>query len=245
MTTKVCGKCGVTKPTTEFNKNASKRDGLAHSCKVCTSIAMAAWREANPENVKAHSAKWKAANKDKVKACDTKWRTNNRELIRTRQAAKRIEAGATPWSKTEDERKARRKEALAKYRAAHPERIVESQNKYRKANRDEWLQTKREWAKRNPMALRLKQHKRRAMKAASGGDLSKGLAERLFKLQRGKCACGCGQPLGNDYHLDHRMPLALGGSNTDNNIQLLTATCNLKKGAKHPVDFMQSRGFLL
>lgn len=35
------------------------------------------------------------------------------------------------------------------------------------------------------------------------------------------------------------------GSNTDDNIQLLCKTCNLSKGAKHPIDFMQSKGFLL
>lgn len=45
--------------------------------------------------------------------------------------------------------------------------------------------------------------------------------------------------------MDHIMPLALGGTNTDDNIQLLCPTCNRSKHAKHPVDFMQQRGFLL
>ena len=31
----------------------------------------------------------------------------------------------------------------------------------------------------------------------------------------------------------------------DTNIQLLRATCNTSKGAKDPIEFMQSRGFLL
>lgn len=57
--------------------------------------------------------------------------------------------------------------------------------------------------------------------------------------------CYCGKPLGDAYHLDHVMPLALGGSNTDDNMQLLRDRCNLQKHAKHPVDFMQERGFLL
>lgn len=73
---------------------------------------------------------------------------------------------------------------------------------------------------------------------------SKGLAERLFRLQRGKCAC-CKKPLGSDYHLDHIMPLALGGVNEDSNIQLLRAKCNMQKHTVHPVEFMQQRGFLL
>ena len=85
---------------------------------------------------------------------------------------------------------------------------------------------------------------RRALKRGAGGVLSKGLAAKLMVLQKGKCPC-CGKPLGNNYHMDHIMPLALGGSNTDNNIQLLRATCNNQKYTKHPVDFMQSRGYLL
>lgn len=41
------------------------------------------------------------------------------------------------------------------------------------------------------------------------------------------------------------MPLALGGANEDWNIQLLRQRCNNQKKAKHPVDFMQSKGYLL
>ncbi len=36
-----------------------------------------------------------------------------------------------------------------------------------------------------------------------------------------------------------------GGANIDGNIQLLTGLCNRQKHTKHPVDFMQERGFLL
>jgi 5-methylcytosine-specific restriction endonuclease McrA len=100
------------------------------------------------------------------------------------------------------------------------------------------------WAKANPKANRIRQQNRRALKGVNGGKLSKGLAEKLFKLQKGKCLC-CKQPLGESYHLDHIVPLALGGSNTDDNIQLLRQQCNLQKSAKHPIDFMQQRGFLL
>lgn len=85
---------------------------------------------------------------------------------------------------------------------------------------------------------------RRARKRANGGSLSIGIAGKLFKLQRGKCAC-CGAPLGDNYHIDHIEPLSRGGLNADSNIQLLTALCNMQKHAKDPIDFMQSRGFLL
>ena len=70
------------------------------------------------------------------------------------------------------------------------------------------------------------------------------IVEKLLKLQKGKCPC-CSLPLGDDFHLDHKMPLALGGDHVDDNMQLLKARCNMQKRASNPIDFMQSRGFLL
>lgn len=93
-------------------------------------------------------------------------------------------------------------------------------------------------------ATRITNQNRRAHIITNGGTLSKGLSAKLFKLQKGKCPC-CKQPLGDTYHLDHVVPLAKGGNNTDDNIQLLRKTCNLQKSARDPLIFMQSRGFLL
>lgn len=135
------------------------------------------------------------------------------------------------WQKANREK---HKANTAKWRANNPERCKASTRA-----------SVAKWSLANPEALRVKSHNRRALKRENGGRLSAGLAERLFTLQRGKCACGCKQPLGTDYHMDHRMPLALGGTNTDDNIQLLRKLCNQQKCAKHPVEFMQSRGFLL
>lgn len=117
------------------------------------------------------------------------------------------------------------------YHAANKDKINARKAAYRAENIDK--ERSRE---------RIKNHNRRA---AQKGKLSADISDRLLILQRGKCACGCQQPLGDDYHLDHIMPLALGGTNTDDNIQLLRQPCNNQKYAKHPVDFMQSRGFLL
>lgn len=136
-------------------------------------------------------------------------------------------------------------DAISAWHAANPDVKRLSDAKYRAANREKINAGIAKISASNPEARRIITQNYRARKREDGGRLSKDIAERLFALQRGKCACGCGQPLGDDYHRDHRMPIALGGTNTDDNIQLLTATCNLQKGAKHPVDFMQQRGFLI
>jgi 5-methylcytosine-specific restriction endonuclease McrA len=136
------------------------------------------------------------------------------------------------------------KESRAAYRAANTDKAKAYAEAYRAANPEKVRAYQAAWQKANPEAMRIIRANRRARKRDAGGKLSKGLSEKLFKLQYGKCAC-CTQPLGDNYHLDHIMPLALGGSNTDDNTQLLRQRCNLQKKAKHPVDFMQSRGFLL
>lgn len=128
----------------------------------------------------------------------------------------------------------------AEWRAANPDKNRD----YRDAHIDKRRAAEHAWKSANPEKRRIHKQNRRAMKRAAGGKLSNNLSERLLKLQRGKCAC-CGKPLGDNYHLDHIMPLALGGTNEDSNIQLLRAECNLAKHAKHPGDFMRQRGFLI
>lgn len=127
------------------------------------------------------------------------------------------------------------------YRESNPDKVRARQADWYTANRESRIAAACEWQKANREARRVISQNRRSAK----GKLSKGLAEKLFKLQRGKCACGCKQPLGTDFHLDHRMPLALGGANEDWNIQLLRSTCNQQKHAKDPIEFMRQRGFLL
>lgn len=124
------------------------------------------------------------------------------------------------------------------------ERSIALHRQWLANNREKVKKDKEKWHASHPGARSIWQHNREARARESGGALSPGLAEKLFKLQRGKCPC-CGLPLGDDYHLDHKMPIALGGLNKDWNMQLLRSACNNQKQAKHPVDFMQSRGFLL
>ena len=136
------------------------------------------------------------------------------------------------------------KASNAAWMAANPELCKKYGAKWYAKNYEVRKLSQAAWAKANPEARRNYNHNRRARRLESGGTLSKDLSAQLFKLQKGKCPC-CKQPLGDNYHLDHIVPIALGGSNTDDNIQLLRATCNHQKHAKHPIDFMQQKGFLL
>ena len=68
-------------------------------------------------------------------------------------------------------------------------------------------------------------------------DISKILERQSY------CCVYCGDDLNDVYHVDHIMPIALGGSNWPDNLQCLCPTCNIRKGAKHPDDWHREIGF--
>lgn len=131
----------------------------------------------------------------------------------------------------------------AAYYAKAKEKIKDMGRKYRLCNVEKIRIRRAEYRKANIKQILIR-NKNRKFSQANRGKLSTGLVEKLLILQKGKCAC-CGEKLNGDFHIDHIVPIALGGLNVDSNIQLLRPLCNLQKNAKHPVEFMQSRGFLL
>lgn len=220
MTIKPCIKCGA-------RERSARGD-----CKPCKRARDTTCYAANPEKFRAAKATYRAAHPEKISASAAAYRAANREKGRARAAAYRA---ANP-EKLRASRAAKYAANPDIYRARVAARDV--------ANPEKKIVRNAAWRKDNPEKCRINKQNRRARERAVGGTLSKGIATKLFKLQRGLCPC-CKQPLGIDFHLDHKMPVALGGSNTDNNMQLLRATCNMSKSAKHPNDFMRSRGFLL
>lgn len=201
-------------------------------CKACTKLMAVAWKAANPERCKANMVAWNLANPERAKSNKVAWRAANLEFAKANAAAWR--AANIEWAN----------ETRAAWKAANPESSKAASAAWKAANPERRKSTYAAWAAANPDAVRIKSQNRRAKKCINGGKLSKGLTAKLFGLQRGMCPC-CKQPLGDDYHLDHIKPIAMGGRNEDSNIQLLRSTCNLSKSAKHPIDFMQSRGFLI
>lgn len=163
--------------------------------------------------------------------CHKAYRVKNAEIIKIKSKAFR-EANKERLAAEAKVKREQNKDKIRLYKA-----------KYAAANSAKIVAKVAAWRVANPNRKREQSHNYRARKRA-GGKISMGLAERLYALQKGKCAC-CGKKLGKDYQMDHIMPLALGGDNADSNMQLLTTKCNLQKNAKHPVTFMQQRGFLL
>ena len=179
------------------------------------------WYQKNKERAKLSQAAYISAHKKEI--CEYKKTTYeaNKSAISEQQKIyyqlnkDRIKARVSAHQKeNQDAANERTKKYIAKYPERHRAHC-------------------KAWEKANPEAVARKSHDRRARKNFAGGKLSKGITTALMTQQGGECVY-CKTDIREDYHLDHRMPLKLGGAHADGNMQLTCPQCNRKKGAKHP-----------
>ena len=188
---------------------------------------------------------WKSINKDAppLKAPFTA------EEVRRRAAAYAFRKYQENPDKARRKQREWREKNLAVLNERSKMRYAANPEKYREASKKSWSKNPepakarhREWTRNNRDKMRVLENNRRDKKA--NDKLSPGIVNKLLVLQKGKCPV-CRKNLGQRYHIDHVMPFAKGGKNVDDNVQLLCARCNHEKHAKHPIAFMQSKGFLL
>lgn len=235
---KHCNKCDATKPFSEFTKKSSSRDGYCYQCKSCASSQRIANYPAKKERILASNAKSREVNRESVLAgkkgyyerikLDPEWQARQREHRQLTKEQKSV------YDKL--------------YCQANKDRKLEYAIKWARENPEKVNAAKRKWASANPESAVACASRRRAMKVAAGGSYThKDVTDLLIK-QCGKCA-SCTLRLKKTgkhrYHVDHVTPLALGGSNGKENIQILCAPCNLRKSAKDPFDWAKENGRLL
>jgi 5-methylcytosine-specific restriction endonuclease McrA len=140
-----------------------------------------------------------------------------------------------------------RKAASREWHQAHLEEARARNREYARKNAEQRNARVRAWKLARPEHVSTINRNRRALIAAAPGRHTAADVARLYATQRGLCA-GCAAALvakgKGKYHVDHVHPLALGGSNGPENLQLLCPSCNLSKHAQHPDDWARSRGRL-
>jgi 5-methylcytosine-specific restriction endonuclease McrA len=146
---------------------------------------------------------------------------------------------------------ARFKQRSLATKARYRERNRQKENaaareRYRLTPRSELNAVQREYRKNNPEKHRAHLAKRRRQIKVASDNYTADDVKALYKTQRGKCAePSCRADLKKTkYHVDHIMPLALGGTNGAENIQLLCPRCNIRKHSKDPYEWAKTNGRL-
>ena len=132
------------------------------------------------------------------------------------------------------------------WQKANPEKVAEYDRRYREANPEKVKDAKRKYREANPEKAVERVHRRRARKRNQLGTVTKTKPE-ILKAQGSRCAApGCHKRIKlAGSHLDHIIPLLMGGMHEDANLQVLCVFCNLSKSAQDPFEFARSRGALL
>lgn len=139
-----------------------------------------------------------------------------------------------------------RVETSKAWRAANEKKKSEVQRVWNENNKENKKLYYKKYKEENPDVFVRASMVRRKRVTMSDGEYSLSDVSNILERQRHKCAePNCKADLCKGYHVDHIMPLFLGGSNWPSNLQCLCPTCNLRKGKTHPVDWAAKNGRLV
>ena len=209
----VDGRCGT------YNGYATHRRRKEQACDPCLEAKCAyalEQRLRNPERTRLQNKKWKKSNSDQVKSSAVEYYRVNQERI---------------------------KQMSATWRSQNSERVKAHGKEWREANRERKKTTNKKWRQANPEKELATRRRRRARKLNRPSEHY--TVHEILNIYGSDChICGntidlnaprgSGRKIGWELglHLDHVIPLAVGGTDLKSNVRPAHAVCNIKKGKR-------------
>lgn len=171
----------------------------------------------DPEKKKVYDKAYREANKDKIKAKKKAYYEANADKLK---AYRQAYCKANP-----DKVKAQEKA----YREANKDRVKATTKAYYEANKDRIKTTRKAYYEANKDYFLAKAARRKALKIpALLPTTDNELIKKLYK-QRAEMS----KKHGEKYHVDHIIPLSIGGAHHQDNMRVITAKENLEKNDKY------------
>jgi 5-methylcytosine-specific restriction endonuclease McrA len=211
---KQCSRCKTEYPATSqfFGKSShGDRNGLHCYCRLCIAEKAKEYRAAHPDQWKSPA---QAASRKKYY---DKW-----------YAAHGLEYHREWKRKHADEVNVRRR--------ADPTR-PDKAREYRESHVESCKARATAWRKNNPDMVRARKSRRRSLERNALGTFTAADVQDMYQRQEGRCLY-CNKDVGDDYHVDHYIPLARGGTNLPLNIVIACPSCNKSKNQKLPSEFV-------
>lgn len=201
---KHCLGCGAEKSSAAFHNDRSKPDGLATRCRDCRKGRYAA----NAERERAASRVRYRENRERSQTTTKAWKAANPDRVRLHR---------------QDDSRKRGAARAARRRAQDPEGERERVRRAHQAMRAADLEG---------MRGRHRRHQAAYLARKRGAFVEH--IEPVVVLERDDGVCGiCGGDVDpTNFHVDHVIPLALGGEHSYANVQTAHPLCNIRKGAK-------------
>ena len=220
-----CMDCGGGVPVTDRGRPRKR----CVECARLRAIAVTkSWQERNPDRVRALRQKWQKDNPEKAAAKSRrKYQRVKADPVRYRAYLDKV----TAWKKAHADRVTPKRRAegtlleCTACRAMLPRGVFEDMGGGRLRGRC-------------PECDRGRRVAHRASRGAAGDRLPVDLVARLKARQTdalGQLHCAlCTRVIGPGavFHVDHRVPVALGGRHEEANLQIAHRECNLRKGAR-------------
>lgn len=213
---KVCSKCHVEKPETDFSKCGEAKDGLRSCCRACVANYSKPYYAAKKKIIAEKNRRWYEENKISFSKYRRQWDKDNAEHVKAYREA---------------------------YKESHVAEIVARRKKWYENNPDYnklWRANNQEYLRNHMGDAVIKNQKRRARNSALPHTLTREQWEKIKQRFGGTCAyCGKNKPLTQE----HFIPLIKGGEFTHNNIICACQNCNATKGAKDFFDWYPKQSF--
>ena len=250
---KACPKCSVWYARPGYSADKHRPDNMQFYCKKCTKPSTINFDKAGRNC--ARCKEWKlrcdfhfdSYKSDGMSSSCRVCGAARVQASRGRPPSVRVRTPRTPGltpeqKKLEETRIAT--ECTRRYRAKNPELHASKKKAAREKTKEKDKVVQRKWIEKNRARVNLYNRMAAGRRRSNGMRNPVETVYKLAKAQKNRCAI-CNVSIKKKYHIDHIMPLALGGENLPRNLQLLCPPCNLSKRDKHPVDFMRSKGFLI
>lgn len=257
---KPCTRCGVDKLFSEFGRDKGTKSGLKGSCKECVATGKKAYHASdkgkaataayNRKYAQEHTEELRDKRRTRDQSLGSQARAVKNQAIREyrREMAAAINARRKARYAVNPTARKKNVERALRWYEKNKEFVSGKGRTYYAENRERVRPRIYAYQKAHPqktkLLARICANRRRARMLNAGGDYTRQDIERLLGLQKCKCA-NCRTSLKRGYHIDHKVPVAKGGSNHPSNIELLCKPCNLAKAAKLPHEFAQEQGRLL